>query len=295
MVLCVGGCAVWVGGMPTETQGLSLVQHVQVALAEDLGSGDVSSALLSKEQELEAALITREFCVLCGCSYVDEVFRQIDARVILTWHHQEGAYVQPQTCVATVKGPGTAVLMAERTALNFLQTLSAVSTQTASYVNCISGTRAQIYDTRKTLPGWRMAQKHAVRIGGGYNHRMGLYDAFLIKENHIRALGSITACVTKARQQHPELPLEVEIEKLDQLDEALACKVPLILLDNFDLNALTQAVKITAGRTVLEASGGVDMDQVRLIAETGVDRIAVGALTKHIQAIDFTLQVCMNR
>lgn len=281
--------------MPAETEGLSLVQHVQLALAEDLGSGDVSSALLPEAQELEADLITREFCVLCGCRYLDEVFRQIDARVMLTWHHQEGDCVQPQTCVATLKGPGAALLMAERTALNFLQTLSAVSTNTASYVACISNTRAKIYDTRKTLPGWRMAQKHAVRIGGGYNHRMGLYDAFLIKENHIRALGSIMACVTQARQNHPALPLEVEVENLDQLEEALACHVPLILLDNFDLNALGQAVTITAGRAVLEASGGVDMDQVRLIAETGVDRIAVGALTKHIQAIDFTLQVCMNR
>ncbi|MBM93436.1 MAG: nicotinate-nucleotide diphosphorylase (carboxylating) [Legionellales bacterium] len=269
----------------------TLTDQVSEALAEDLGSGDVTAALIEPELQGHAVILARESMVLCGIPYVNEVFAQINTSIELNWHYQEGDAVPAGAHIVTLIGPVQSLLIGERIALNFLQTLSAVSTQTAAYVKAVQGTGAQIYDTRKTLPGWRRAQKYAVCIGGGCNHRMGLYDAFLIKENHIRALGSIQACVNAARAQHPSLPLEVEVESLAELNEALLMKVPLILLDNFDLDTLTQAVEITARQAVLEASGGVDLNHVHSIAHAGVDRIAVGALTKHIQAIDVSFQL----
>jgi nicotinate-nucleotide pyrophosphorylase (carboxylating) len=268
-----------------------MVDLIKSALVEDVDTGDVSAALLDPAQQLKATLITREACVLCGVAYVNEVLRQVHQELRIDWHYQEGDVVPSEAILAEWSGPGAAILSAERVALNFLQTLSAVATQTRAFVTAVQGTPARIYDTRKTLPGWRYAQKMAVRVGGGYNHRMGLYDAYLIKENHIRALGSIAACVAQARRQHPQLLLQVEVEDLVQLQSALDAEVPLILLDNFTVSQLRDAVRLNQGRAALEASGGVDLAQVRQIAETGVDRIAIGCITKDIQAIDLSLQV----
>ena len=269
----------------------SLVDLVSVALDEDIGSGDVSAKLLTASRFLRAKVLARESCVVCGVAYVNEVFRQVNAAIQIKWFVKEGDQIQPGTILAECVGPGPALLAAERVALNFLQTLSGVATITRAYVNAVSHSQAKIYDTRKTLPGWRMAQKMAVRVGGGMNHRMGLYDAFLIKENHIAALGSIQACVTRARQNHPDLLLQLEVETIAQLKEAIEAKVPLILLDNFTLSAMREAVNLTAGRAALEASGNITLDNIAAIADTGVDRISIGALTKHVRAVDLSFQV----
>ena len=267
------------------------MDHVSVALDEDIGSGDVSARLLTASRFLRAKVLARESCVVCGVAYVNEVFRQVNAAIQIKWFVKEGDQIQPGTILAECVGPGPALLAAERVALNFLQTLSGVATITRAYVNAVSHSQAKIYDTRKTLPGWRMAQKMAVRVGGGMNHRMGLYDAFLIKENHIAALGSIQACVTRARQSHPDLLLQIEVETIAQLKEAIEAKVPLILLDNFTLSAMREAVNLTAGRAALEASGNITLDNIAAIADTGVDRISIGALTKHVRAVDLSFQV----
>ncbi|MEW5755069.1 MAG: carboxylating nicotinate-nucleotide diphosphorylase [Pseudomonadota bacterium] len=267
------------------------IRHdVQRALDEDIGSGDITAALIPAEQASVARVYCREPAILCGQAWFDEVFRQLDARVRIRWHAQDGDPVARDQVLCELTGPSRAILSGERSALNFLQTLSGTATRTRRYVDLIAGTRAAILDTRKTLPGLRLAQKYAVACGGGKNHRIGLYDAILIKENHIMAAGSITSAVRQARSLHPAKPLEVEVETLQELEEALACQAPAILLDNMPLAMLRQAVAITRGRATLEASGGVSEETVRAIAETGVDYISIGGLTKDVKAVDLSMR-----
>jgi len=269
----------------------AIADDVRHALAEDLGAGDVTAALLSAEGSSAATVITREDAVLCGTAWFDAVFAQLDATVRISWLEQDGDAIQAGQELCRLCGPTRALLSGERCALNFLQTLSATATATHRYVAAIAGTGAQILDTRKTIPGLRAAQKYAVRCGGGRNHRMGLYDAILIKENHIVAAGSIERAISSARQLSPDLSIEVEVENLEQLQQALAAHADSILLDNFALDDLPAAVTLSAGRAKLEASGGITLDNVRDIASTGVDFISVGSLTKHIQAIDLSMRV----
>ena len=263
---------------------------VQRALAEDVGSGDLTAQLVP-DADAHAELLTREDAVLCGTAWFDEVFRQLDARVRVTWYKHDGDRVAANTLLCRLDGPARTLLSGERCALNFLQTLSGTATLTARYVETLRGTRAKLLDTRKTLPGLRRAQKYAVVCGGGHNHRLGLYDAVLIKENHIAAAGSVSAALARARAAvTPDIPVEIEVETLTQLREALDAGAARILLDNFDLARLTAAVRETAGRAALEASGGITLDNIRAIAETGVDYISVGSLTKHLRAIDLSLR-----
>ncbi|MEK7304044.1 MAG: carboxylating nicotinate-nucleotide diphosphorylase, partial [Pseudomonadota bacterium] len=238
-----------------------------------------------------AELVTREDAVLCGTAWVDEVFRQLDTRVRVAWLKHDGERVAAGSVIARLDGPARALLSGERFALNFLQTLSGTATLAARYIDALRGTRAKVLDTRKTIPGLRRAQKYAVTCGGGHNHRLGLYDAVLIKENHIAAAGSVTAALAQARAAvATDVPVEIEVDNLDQLREALSASATRILLDNFDLERLTAAVRETAGRATLEASGGITLDNIRAIAETGVDFISVGSLTKHLRAIDLSLR-----
>ncbi len=270
-------------------------QDVQRALEEDLGTGDATAALIPERSRASAHVLCREAAVIAGRPWFDATFRALDPTVEIHWHVEEGGSVTPGTVLCHLRGEARALLSAERTALNFLQTLSATATVTRRYVARVRGTGVRILDTRKTLPGLRAAQKYAVRAGGGHNHRMGLYDAILIKENHIAACGSITRAVGAARRLHPGLEVEVEVETLEELDEALAAGAERILLDNMDLPTLRQAVTRTAGRARLEASGGIDLDNVRSIAETGVDDISIGALTKHVRAVDLSLRLELAR
>jgi nicotinate-nucleotide pyrophosphorylase (carboxylating) len=264
------------------------------ALAEDLGSGDVTGALINPSTQADAEVVAREQTVVCGTAWFDEVFRQIDRAIAVQWLHRDGAALAPNTAVCRLRGPAQALLSGERTALNFLQTLSGTATATSRFVAAIHGTPARILDTRKTLPGLRAAQKYAVRCGGGHNHRHGLYDAVLLKENHLAAFGSITGAVRRARAQAPSLLLEVEVETLEQLREALEAQADRVLLDNFTLAQLREAVAIRdargGARTELEASGGIDLSTVRAVAETGVDWISVGGITKHLQATDYSMR-----
>ena len=261
------------------------------ALAEDIGSGDVTAALIPEQSTARATVISRETAVLSGRPWFDAVFQQLDKRVRIAWQADDGDTLQPQQTLCELNGPARALLSGERTALNFLQTLSGTATQTRAYVDAVHGTRATILDTRKTLPGLRAAQKYAVTCGGGGNHRLGLYDAVLIKENHIAAAGSVTAALVQARTAVATgLPVEIEVENLDQLREALAAGASRILLDNFDLTGLRAAVIETADRAQLEASGNVTLETVRAIAQTGVDFISIGGLTKHVRAIDLSMR-----
>jgi nicotinate-nucleotide pyrophosphorylase (carboxylating) len=265
-------------------------QDVTRALEEDIGSGDLSAQLVPEGKLAEARVITREPMHLAGAAWFDEVFRQVDPRIEVRWAAMDGDHLAPGALLCTLHGPARGILSGERAALNFIQTLSATATRTHKFVRAVHGTRARILDTRKTLPGLRQAQKYAVICGGGWNHRMGLFDAILIKENHIAAAGGITSAVVHARHQSPGVPIEVEVENLEQLEEALMAGVPRILLDNFNLDLLRAAVSLTAGRAELEASGGVSLENVRAIAETGVDFISIGSLTKDIQAIDLSMR-----
>lgn len=265
--------------------------EVRRALAEDIGSGDLTAALVP-DQTAHAELITREDAVLCGAAWFDAVFRQLDARVVVDWLAQDGARIRAGSILCRLHGPARAILTGERTALNFLQSLSGTATLTARYAEAVRGTRARILDTRKTIPGLRRAQKYAVTCGGGHNHRMGLYDAVLIKENHIAAAGGVAAALTAARHLAPAgVTIEVEVEDLAQLEEALAAGARRVLLDNFGIEDLRAAVRVNAGRAILEASGGVTLDNLRTIAETGVDDISVGGLTKHVRAVDLSLRL----
>ncbi len=262
------------------------------ALAEDVGAGDLTANLIPDATTARAQVIARESAVLCGTAWFDEVFRQLDRKVRVDWNARDGEPVRENQVLCTLAGPARAILTGERTALNFLQTLSGTATATRRYVETIRGTKAVVLDTRKTLPGLRTAQKYAVRAGGGQNHRMGLYDAILIKENHIAAAGSVSAAVAAARRGAPAgTAVEVEVEDLAQLNEALAAGADRILLDNFSLKRLREAVQAAAGRARLEASGGITLENIRAVAETGVDCISIGALTKHVRAVDLSLRM----
>ena len=276
---------------PVPLPPLEVIQSdVRHALREDVGDGDRTAALVP-EGFTQAELLTREAAILSGTPWFDEVFRQLDSRVRITWLARDGEAVKPGQTVCRLEGPARALLTGERTALNFLQTLSGTATVVARYVAAVQGTRAHILDTRKTIPGLRQAQKYAVRCGGGMNHRMGLYDAILIKENHIAAAGSVhTALEQACRQASPELPVEIEVERLDQLSEALDAGAHRILLDNFELEKMRMAVELAAGRAALEASGGITLENIRAVADTAVDFISIGSLTKHLYAIDFSIR-----
>jgi len=262
---------------------------VERALKEDVGAGDLTAGLVPGGTCCRARLLCRESAVLAGRAWFDEVFQQVDASVEIHWNLSDGDTMAKGATVCTLEGSAASLLTAERTALNFLQTLSGVATATAAYVQAVAATGARILDTRKTIPGLRRAQKYAVTCGGGHNHRMGLYDAILIKENHIAAAGSIRAVLERAFRLHPGVEVEIEVEDLGQLEEALAAGAKRVLLDNFDLENLRKAVEMNEGRARLEASGGVDLETVRAIAETGVDDISVGAITKNLRSVDFSL------
>lgn len=269
--------------------------QVKTALAEDIGSGDLTAALIPAERKGRATVITREVMVICGQPWVDAVFRHIDAKVRMDWRLQDGMLAKASQALFSVDGPARALLTGERTALNFLQTLSATATATRRYVDAIKGTNAVIVDTRKTLPGLRLAQKYAVKMGGGSNHRIGLYDGVLIKENHIMVAGGVKKALSHAQQQTPKgVVIEIEVETLDQLRDALDAGAQMILLDNFDLERMREAVRLNAGLAKLEASGGINIATVRAIAETGVDRISIGALTKDIKAIDLSMRFSID-
>lgn len=267
-------------------------QDVARALAEDVGAGDLTAGLVPAGSRARARILAREAAVVCGAPWVDAAVRQLDAGARIRWHVGEGRRSAADQVVAEIEGSARALLTAERTALNFLQLLSAVATRTATYVEAVHGARAQIVDTRKTLPGLRLAQKYAVRTGGGTNHRIGLYDAVLIKENHIAAAGGVTPVLKAAAEVAASAAfIEIEIETLAQLDEALAAGAKMVLLDNMDLPTLREAVRRNAGRAVLEISGGVTLARVRELAETGVDRISIGALTKDVKATDYSMRL----
>lgn len=269
-----------------------VISDVARALAEDVGSGDVTAALLPDNLIVEAELITREPMVVCGQAWVNETLKQVDERIQTQWLVSEGEWLDSAQTLCRIKGPARSILTAERTALNFLQTLSATATQTYHYVQQLQGTNTRLLDTRKTLPGLRLAQKYAVQCGGGVNHRIGLYDAFLIKENHIKACGSIAAAITLARQSNQHLLVETEVENLQELREALDAQPDRVLLDNFSQDMLIEAVKMNQSKQcTLEASGGITLSNIAEIAQSGVDFISVGAITKSIQAIDLSLLV----
>ena len=261
------------------------------ALAEDVGAGDVTAELVPADAEATAVLIAREHAVLCGSPWLEEVFLQTGGgRVHVGWLAREGEAIAPEQMICTIEGPARAILTGERTALNFVQTLSGTATVTRRCVEELAGTGTRLLDTRKTLPGLRSAQKYATRVGGAVNHRMGLYDMVLLKENHIAAAGSIGAAVERARALHPKLTVEVEAEDLAQLDEALAAGADWVLLDNFSLNDLAAAVARTGGRAKLEASGNMELEALPAVAATGVDYVSVGAITKHLRAVDLSLR-----
>lgn len=264
---------------------------VRRALTEDIGGGDATADLLPADLRAAAVVITCESAILCGSPWFECCFQAIDPTAFIDWNVSEGARVSAGMAVCRVSGNARALVTGERTALNFLQTLSGTATIARAYVDAVSGTRATILDTRKTLPGLRLAQKYAVRIGGASNHRIGLFDAILIKENHIAAAGSITLAIQRARVLHPNLMVEVETENFAELREALAAGADRIMLDEFELDELARAVTEVDRRVPLEVSGGVDLDRVRAIAETGVDYISIGALTKHVRAIDLSMRV----
>ncbi|MGE0347772.1 carboxylating nicotinate-nucleotide diphosphorylase [Hydrogenophaga sp.] len=266
-------------------------RDVAQALDEDVGDGDLTAALVDGEQPARARILAREAAVICGAPWVEAAVLSLDPQAALIWHVHEGQRCETDQTVLTIEGRAQALLTAERTALNFLQLLSAVATRTAMFVGAVAGTHAQIVDTRKTLPGLRLAQKYAVKTGGGVNHRIGLYDAVLIKENHIAAAGGVAQVLQRVRKTAPRARfVEIEVETLAQLDEALAHGATMVLLDNMDIPTLNAAVRRNAGRAVLEISGGVNIDTVRALAETGVDRISIGALTKDVKAIDFSMR-----
>jgi len=267
---------------------------VTAALIEDIGDGDISAALIPADAQSTAQVISRENAVLCGTAWFNEVFRQLDAHIVIDWQVGDGDAICSNQILCRLTGNSRSLLSGERSALNLLQTLSATATQTRKFVDAISGTGAVILDTRKTLPGLRTAQKYAVTCGGGSNHRMGLFDAFLIKENHILAAGSIAAAVASARQQHTKLKVEVEVENLDEVRQALHAGADQLLLDNMALATLREAVALNReknnGRAKLEASGGVNLERVRAIADTGVDFISVGSISKNVRAVDLSMR-----
>ena len=265
--------------------------NVRRALAEDIGSGDITAQLIPAERLAHATVITREAAVVSGSAWVDAVFRQVDPRVAVHWQVRDGERVSPNQVLFTLEGPARALLSGERSALNFLQTLSAVATRCRHYADLVAGTQVKLLDTRKTLPGLRLAQKYAVTCGGCHNHRIGLFDAFLIKENHIAACGGIAAAVAAAQRIAPGKQVEVEVENLEELQEALAAGADIIMLDELSLEDMRTAVRLNAGRAKLEASGGINDTTLRSIAETGVDYISMGTLTKDVRAVDLSMRL----
>ncbi|HET8764623.1 MAG TPA: carboxylating nicotinate-nucleotide diphosphorylase [Rhodanobacter sp.] len=268
-----------------------IAADVERAFAEDFGKGDATASLLDPGAGASAALTCRDDAVLAGTPWFDTCFRRLDPAVRIDWHARDGDRVAAGSVICHLAGRARALVGAERSALNFLQLLSATATATSRYVAAVAGTRARVLDTRKTLPGLRVAQKYAVRCGGGHNHRMGLYDAILIKENHIIAAGGIGQAIAAARRLHPELLLEIEVENLDELRQAIAAGADRIMLDNFTVPLMREAVGITAGRVPLEVSGNVDLATIAEYAHTGVDFISVGALTKHVHAVDLSMRL----
>lgn len=265
--------------------------NVRRALAEDIGSGDITAQLIPPERLAHAKVITRESAVICGTAWVDAVFRQLDPRVAVHWHIQDGQRTEPNQVLFELEGPARALLSGERSALNFLQTFSAVATRCQHYADLVQGTAVKLLDTRKTLPGLRLAQKYAVTQGGCHNHRIGLYDAFLIKENHIAACGGIAQAVTTAHKIAPGKPVEVEVESLEELRQALDAGADIIMLDELSLDEMREAVSLTTGRAKLEASGGINENTLRAIAETGVDYVSIGTLTKDVKAVDLSMRL----
>jgi nicotinate-nucleotide pyrophosphorylase (carboxylating) len=266
-------------------------QNLLAALLEDVGSGDLTGKLVPYDTLVRARVIVREDAVLCGAPWFEGVMLAVDPGLEIDWKYAEGDLMAADSVVCTIEGSPRSLLTAERAALNFMQLLSGVASATRRYVDVIAGTRAAILDTRKTLPGLRQAQKYAVRVGGGKNQRMALYDGILIKENHIAAAGGVTPALNAAAALDAGVPVQVEVENLDQLAEALAAGATSVLLDNFDLAMMRDAVALNAGRALLEASGGINMETVRAIAETGVDRISIGSLTKDVRATDYSLRI----
>ncbi|MAR89932.1 MAG: nicotinate-nucleotide diphosphorylase (carboxylating) [Pseudomonadales bacterium] len=277
--------------MTTDYRLQDLKHSVTFALEEDIRDGDITAALIPYGQTAQARVITREDAVICGVDWVNEVFRQVDPEVQIQWRVADGDRVQPDQTLFELKGRARSLLTGERCALNFLQTLSGTATLCRQYADRVAGTGVRLLDTRKTLPGLRTAQKYAVTCGGCYNHRVGLYDAFLIKENHIAACGGIAEAIATARQQAPGKPVEVEVETFGELDQALRAEADVIMLDDFSVSDMIRAVALTAGQAKLEASGGVTEATLRKIAATGVDYISIGALTKHCQAVDLSMRL----
>jgi nicotinate-nucleotide pyrophosphorylase (carboxylating) len=272
----------------------ALAENVQTALKEDIGSGDVTGLLVPDPSWVHARVIVREQAVLCGAPWFVAVMLQCHPEIRIDWHYAEGDLMTPDSTVCDIHAPARALLTAERNALNFLQLLSGVASKTRHYVNLIAECKAAILDTRKTLPGLRLAQKYAVRVGGGQNQRLALYDGILIKENHIAAAGGISAALKSAESLNAGVTIQIEVESIAELSEALSAGATSILLDNFDLDMMRAAVRISDGRALLEASGGINDHTVRAIAETGVDRISIGSLTKDVQATDYSLRVLSN-
>ncbi|HUH40472.1 MAG TPA: carboxylating nicotinate-nucleotide diphosphorylase [Castellaniella sp.] len=265
--------------------------NIDRALAEDVGTGDVTGLLIPGDRSDQARVIVRQDAVLCGAPWFEAVMHRVDSSIHIDWHHAEGDDLSADAPVCTLQGPARALLTAERTALNFLQLLSGIATATRHYVKLVEGTRASVLDTRKTLPGLRLDQKYAVRVGGGQNQRLALYDGVLIKENHIAAAGGIQAALRAAQALPQQVPIQIEVEDLAELDQALAAGAQSILLDNFSVPDLALAVDLNHGRALLEASGGITHDTIVAIAQTGVDRISIGSLTKDIQAVDYSMRI----
>ncbi|MCE4071779.1 MULTISPECIES: carboxylating nicotinate-nucleotide diphosphorylase [Pseudomonas] len=265
--------------------------NVRAALAEDVGSGDITAQLIPAERVASARIITRENATLAGTAWVDEVFRQVDPRVQVQWQVSDGEQVSADQTLFTLEGPARALLTGERSALNFLQLLSGTATRARHYANLVDGTGVKLLDTRKTLPGLRLAQKYAITCGGCHNHRIGLYDAFLIKENHIAACGGIAQAIAAAQRIAPGKPVEIEVEDLDELRQALDAGADIVMLDELSLDDMRTAVALTAGRAKLEASGGITESTLRTIAETGVDYISIGTLTKDVKALDLSMRL----
>ena len=271
------------------TDNLAIIREsVRTALAEDIGQGDVTAALCNNDI-INAKLICRETATLCGQTWLEESFQQLNSNITVEWLRTDGDTMHPNNEVCIINGPAPDILTGERTALNFLQTLSGTATATKKLLHRLKGTNTKLLDTRKTIPGLRYAQKYAVLCAGGKNHRMGLYDAYLIKENHITACGSISKAISRAKKQNPELKIEVEVETLNQLKDAIDNKANIALLDNFSLQEVKEGVEMSEGKIKLEVSGNITMDNINQYAMLGVDYISVGALTKHVQAVDFSL------
>ena len=268
-----------------------IVKLVTFCLQEDVGMGDITAELIPIDKIISVKLISKDNGIFCGRPWADEIFQQVDRSLIVNWNIEEGAELYPGQTLVQIAGSARSILTAERTVLNFLQTLSAVSTVSQHYASLVRHTSAKLLDTRKTLPSLRSAQKYAVRIGGCFNHRMGLFDAFLIKENHIAACGGIDAAVSKAKALHPNKSVEIEVQNLNELELAISAEADIVMLDNFECSNILKAVKLNGGRLKLEASGGIEADILVSIAETGVDYISLGALTKNCQAIDLSLLI----